>query len=250
MELTPFTLGEVEPTQLNALWLRGGFPRSFLSPTDETSLIWREEYIRTFLEQDIPQLGIRVPAQELRRFWLMLTHNHAQLFNASELGRSLGLNHKLVRNYLDILVGTFMIRELPAWHANISKRQVKAPKIYFRDSGVLHALLGLSSFDSLYTHMKIGASWEGFALEQVIGQEQAKAEEFYFWATHAEAELDLLILKHGKRLGFEFKFTETPKFTKSMRIALDDLQLDQLTIIYPGDFDYPLAERVQVKSLG
>ncbi len=249
IELTPFSLQEVGQKNLNPLWLRGGFPPSFLSRNDSDSFIWREEYIRTFLEQDIPQLGITVPAQELRRFWMMLTHNHAQIFNASELGRSLGLNHKTIRGYLDILVGTFMIRELPSWHENISKRQVKAPKIYFRDSGIFHALLGLRSMDMLHQHVKLGASWEGFALEQVIHFENVKTEDCYFWATHSDAELDLLILKDGKRLGYEFKFSEVPKISKSMRIAQEDLKLDALTIIYPGSHDYPLEKNIQVKSI-
>ncbi len=249
LELTPFSLGEVGEEWCDRLWLRGGFPRSFLSLNDQNSFTWLDAYIRSFLEQDIPNLGIRIPAAELRRFWLMLTHNHAQIFNASDLGRSLGLNHKTIRHYLDILTGTFMIRELPAWHENISKRQVKSPKIYFRDSGILHALLGVHSLDLLHAHMKLGASWEGFALEQVIHFEHAKSEECYFWATHSEAELDLLILKQGQRLGYEFKFSETPQLTKSMRIALDDLKLDALTIVYPGPHDYPLDEKIKVRSL-
>ena len=249
LELTPFTLLETGITALNRLWLRGGFPRSFLSETDGDSVIWRESYIRSFLEQDIPNLGIRIPAPELRRFWMMLTHNHAQIFNASELGRSLGLNHKTVRHYLDILTGTFMVRELPAWFENISKRQVKSPKIYFRDSGILHTLLSVTTPESLHAHLKLGASWEGFALEQVIQAEGVGPESCYFWATHNDAELDLLIFKGGKRLGYEFKFSETPKTTKSMRSALDNLKLDSLTIVYPGNEDYPLDTNIHVRSL-
>jgi len=248
-ELSPFSLQEVGEKNLDKLWLVGGFPRAFLSSNFETSFSWLEAYIRSFLEQDIPNLGIRIPAAELRRFWLMLTHNHAQIFNASELGKSLGLNHKTIRNYLDILTGTFMIRELPAWHENISKRQVKSPKIYFRDTGILHSFLGVNSNLELHGHIKCGASWEGFALEQVIKGQGARMGEYYFWSTQHGAELDLLILKNGKRFGYEFKFSEAPKVTKSMRVALEDLKLDRLEIIYPGPHTYVLDEKIQVRSL-
>lgn len=248
-ELSPFSLKEVGAENLDKLWLLGGFPRAFLSSDLDSGFVWLDAYIRSFLEQDIPNLGIRIPAAELRRFWLMLTHNHAQIFNASELGKSLGLNHKTIRNYLDILTGTFMVRELPAWHENISKRQVKSPKIYFRDSGILHSLLGINSQVSLHSHIKCGASWEGFALEEIIQQHQAKSGECYFWSTQHGAELDLLILKKGKRFGYEFKFSESPKTTKSMHIAIQDLGLDHLTIIYPGPHTYPLDEKITVKSL-
>ena len=247
MELTPFSYPETKHIQ--KLWVRGGFPRAYLAKDDGRSQIWREDYIQTFLERDIPNLGIQVPPRQLRRFWMMLAHYHGNLFNASEIGRALGINYKTVQHYLDILTGTFMIRELPPWFENISKRQVKASKIYFRDSGVLHSLLGISSYSALLTSPKIGASWEGFALEEIIRLHQAKVEECYFWATHGEAELDLLIIKNGKRLGFEFKYTDAPKMTKSMVVAQEYLGLDQLTIIYPGKHRFPVGRNIHAIGL-
>lgn len=247
LELTPFTYPEVK--KLQRLWIRGGFPKSFLSRNEEMSFIWRESYIRTFLEKDIPNLGIQIPAPQLRRFWMMLAHYHGNLFNASEIGRSLALTHKTIQYYADILSGTFMIRMLQPWFENISKRQVKSPKIYFRDSGIFHALAGIRDYQTLLGYPKLGASWEGFALEEIIKYHKATPEECYFWATHAEAELDLLIIKNSKRFGFEFKYTDAPKSTKSMKIALKDLKLDQLTVIYPGKMSYLIDKHIKVVGL-
>jgi predicted AAA+ superfamily ATPase len=247
LELTPFSYTEIKNIQ--RLWMRGGFPRSYLAKNEQESHVWREEYIRTFLERDIPNLGIQVPALQLRRFWMMLGHYHGNLFNASEIGRALGLNHKTIQHYLDILNGTFMMRVLPPWFENISKRQVKTPKIYFRDSGIFHTLLGIAHRSALLTSPKIGASWEGFALEEIIRFHQAKPEECYFWSTHGEAELDLLILKNGKRLGFEFKYTDAPKMTKSMVIAQEDIKLDKLSIIYPGKHRFPVGRNIEAVGL-
>lgn len=253
LELTPFCYGEILAGAKNAnwepLWLRGGFPRAFLATTDEISFAWRKNYIKTYLEQDIPRLGIRIPGENLRRFWMMLVHYQGALFNSSEIGRSLGLTNKTVQNYADILTETFLIRQLKPWYVNISKRQVKAPKIYIRDTGLLHTLLGISDMSQLLTHPKLGASWESFALEEIIRHYAADSDDCYFWATHQGAELDLLLLKDGKRLGFEFKYSSHPTMTKSLQIVGEDLELDELTVIYPGDKTYALTSEVQVKGL-
>ena len=247
IELTPFSGTETHET--DALWVRGGFPRSYLAADENISSDWRKNYIKTFLESDIPKLGINIPAAQLRRFWMMLTHYHGQTFNASEIARSLQISKKNVGHYLDILEGTFMIRRLPAWYENMSKRQVKAPKIYFRDSGIYHTLGNLNSRSELLTSPKLGASWEGFALEEVIRHHQVDPEDCYFWATHNQAELDLLMHYKGKRLGFEFKYVDAPKTTKSMRIAMEDLKLDGLIVIYPGNIDYKLESNITVYGL-
>lgn len=247
VELSGFDLQEVGAGLWEKLWLRGGFPRSFLANSDEDSLAWREGFIRTFLERDIPQLGITIPASALRRFWTMLAHYHGQTWNASELARSMGLSDKTVRSYLDILTGTFMIRQLQPWYENLKKRQVKAPKIYFRDSGLLHSLLSLPDRHSLFGHPRVGASWEGFALEQVLST--VKSSEAFFWSTHNGLELDLFFLSRGKRYGVEIKFSEAPKVTKSMRIALNDLNLHHLWIIYPGQEAYPVDKKITVWPL-
>jgi len=242
IELPPFSLVETKKT--TKLWLRGGFPRSYLASNDAGSYLWRQNYISTFLERDIPALGFDIPAQQMRRFWLMLAHYHGQIFNASEIGRSLGVSDHTVRKYLDILAGTFMVRILYPWFENLKKRQVKSPKIYFRDSGVLHALLGITDKKQLHTNPKLGAFWEGFALEEIIRTLKASSEVCYFWATQANAELDLFINKNGKRLGFEFKYADAPKITKSMRISISDLKLDHLAVMYPGDEIFPLADNI------
>lgn len=247
IELLPFSLTEVG--NHDRLWLRGGFPNSYLASNDNDSYIWRQGYITTFLERDIPSLGFEIPAQQLRRFWLMLAHYHGQIFNGSEIGRSLGVSDHTVRKYLDILTGTFMIRELVPWFENLQKRQVKSPKIYFRDSGILHALLEIKTHDQLISHPRLGAFWEGFALEQIIAAAGASAEQSYFWATHAHAELDLLIIKNGKRIGFEFKYVDAPKITKSMTIVLQDLKLDHLAIVFPGKTSFRLTEDITVYGL-
>lgn len=247
IELLPFSLSEVH--DIERLWLRGGFPNSYLAANDGDSYLWRQGYITTFLERDIPSLGFDIPAAQMRRFWLMLAHYHGQTFNASEIGRSLGVSDHTVRKYLDILAGTFMIRELVPWFENLQKRQVKSPKIYFRDSGILYGLIDLRTKEQLYQHPRLGAFWEGFALEEIIAACNASPEECYFWATQANAELDLLILKNNKRIGFEIKYADAPKITKSMRIALVDLKLDHLIVVYPGNQTYPLAENITAYGL-
>ncbi len=240
LQLPPFTLFETKDSP--KLWVRGGFPRSYLADSEESSYIWRKNYITTFLEKDIPNLGFNVPPEQLRRFWLMLSHYHGQIFNASELSRSLSISDHTVRKYLDILAGTFMIRILSPWFENLKKRQVKSPKIYFRDSGILNTLSGIKNNTQLQTNPKLGSFWEGFALDQIIQAIAATPEECYFWATQASAELDLLTIKDGKRLGFEFKYMDAPKTTKSMHIAYEDLKLDKLFVVYPGKQLFPITE--------
>ncbi|MCP5505312.1 MAG: ATP-binding protein [Chlamydiales bacterium] len=247
LELPPFSFQEVE--NLNKLWLRGGFPRSYLASDEEESFDWRSAYIRTFLEQDIPNLGFRIPPVALRRFWIMLAHYHGNIFNSSELGRSFGASDTTMRKYLDLLTGTFMVRQLHPWHANIGKRQVKSPKIYFRDSGILHSLLNIPDHEALLVHPKIGASWEGFAMEEVIKAHQASHDECFFWSTYSDAEVDLLIQKGSELIGIEFKYMDAPKKTKSMQIALKDLPIKKLQVIYPGDKAYALSEEIFVSGL-
>jgi predicted AAA+ superfamily ATPase len=249
VEITPLGLAEAGPDAADALWLRGGFPPSLLAATDEASWQWREAYVRTFLERDIPALGIRIPAATLRRFWTMLAHYHGQQFNASELGKSLATTDTTVKRYLDLLTGTFMVRRLNPWFENIKKRQIKTPKIYFRDSGILHRLLGIANHGQLVTHPKLGASWEGFALEEVIRASGAAEEDVYFWGVHNQAELDLLVLRDGQRHGFEIKYTDAPRVTASQRAALEQLQLASLTVVCPGDASYPLDDRIHVRGL-
>jgi len=249
IELTPFDASEVGAHNLKKLWLRGGFPPSFLARNSDESMEWKKSYIATFLERDIPNLGLQIPSASLRRFWLMLTHYHGQTFNASETGRSLGVADTTARRYLDILAGTFMIRELPSWWENVGKRQVKSPKIYFRDSGILHAFLGLQTEQDLMTCPKLGASWEGFALEETIRWLKAVEGEIYFWATHNQAELDLFVLKDGNRRGFEFKYTDSPKVTKSMEIALRDLKLKEIKVVFPGKERFPLHPKIEAIGL-
>ena len=247
IELQGFDLSETGPNAWESLWLRGGFPRSFLAASEDDSLVWREGFIRTFLERDIPQLGINIPAIAMRRFWTMLAHYHGQTWNAAEIGRSMGLSDKTVRSYLDILTGTFMIRQLQPWFENLGKRQVKAPKIYFRDTGLLHSLLDIPDKHSLLGHPKVGASWEGFALEQAL--QILRPNSAYFWGTHAGAELDLIFQLNGKRYGMEIKFNEAPSLTPSMRIATSELALDHLWIIYPGSEAYPVAKNITTLPL-
>lgn len=247
IELTPFNLREVKNS--NRLWLRGGFPLSYLAKNNSLSNDWRDAYISTFLERDIPNLGIKIPAKTLRRFWMTLTHYHGQIFNASEIGQSLGFAHTTIRHYLDILTGTFMIRQLQPWLENIQKRQIKAPKIYFRDSGIYHSLSGIDDKTNLIINPKLGASWEGFALEEIIRFHNATSEECYFWGIHTQAELDLLIIKNGKRLGFEFKYADAPTLTKSLQHAMHYLQLDQAFMITPGTHSFPLTPKIRVVGI-
>jgi len=249
VDLSGFDGTEVGFDRLDTLWVRGGFPESFLSDSDKASLHWRQQFIRTFLTRDIPQLGITIPSEQLRRFWLMIAHYHGQTWNASEIAGSLGINYKTAQRYLDILVGSFMIRALPPWTENLGKRVRKAPKIYLRDSGLFHALQRIGSLAELQSHPKLGASWEGLALEHVLRVLRAEPGEAFHWSTHGGAELDLLLVRGGQRWGFEFEYADAPRTTKSMRVALQDLKLERLVVIYPGDKDYALDERIEVLGL-
>jgi predicted AAA+ superfamily ATPase len=244
VDLSGFDLTEVGTSERDCLWLRGGFPRSFLAADDAASMVWRQDFVRTFLERDIPQLGITIPAETLRRFWTMVAHYHGQVWNAAEFARSLGTSEPTARRYLDILSGAYMVRVLPPWFENISKRQVKSPKVYVRDSGILLALLQLSTMADLQSHPKVGASWEGFAIEQIIRLLQTR--DAYYWATYGGAELDLLVRIGDKHYGFEFKYADAPGTTRSMRIALEDLSLEYLWVIYPGGQEYALDDRISV----
>jgi hypothetical protein len=247
VELAGFDLSETGPRSLDTLWVRGGFPRSFLARSDADSVAWREGFIQTFLQRDLPQLGITLAAPALRRFWTMLAHDHGQTWNASALGRSMGVSDKTVRAWLDILTGTFMVRQLTPWFANVAKRQVKSPKVYLRDSGLLHTLLNLPDRDALFGHPAVGASWEGFALEQVL--RSVRPPEAYYWATHTGAELDLLFMHRGRRYGVEFKLNEAPTATRSMHTAIDDLKLTHLWVVYPGVEPFPIAPRMSAWPL-
>lgn len=247
LEITPFSGSEVYDFQ--TLFIRGGFPKSYLATSHLISFKWRVEYIKTYLEQDIPALGINISPSRLRRFWMMLADYHANIFNASEIGRALEIDNKTVKNYLDILSGTFMIRQLSPWFENITKRQVKSSKIYFRDTGILQCLLGIDDEIALLVSSKIGALWEGFALEEVARFYQAEQNECFFWATQSGAEIDLLIVKGSKKLAFEFKYTSDPKLTKSMISAIESLNLDFMTVVIPGKARFRLSEKVIVIGL-
>lgn len=247
-ELGGFTLEETGTGALDRLWLRGGFPRSFLARSEGASGGWRRDFVRTFLQRDLPELGITVPSETLGRFWSMIAHFHGQTWNGSELGRSLGVADTTVRRYLDVLAATFVLRVLPPWFENVGKRQVKSPKVYVADSGLLHTLLGIGERRDLERHPKLGASWEGFAIEQVVARLRARREECFFWGTQAGAELDLLVVRGRRRLGFEVKRTSAPSVTPSMRIALADLGLDRLDVVHAGRETYPLAPRVRALS--
>ena len=244
-ELGGFSLEEVGVENYMQRWLRGGFPRSYLARTHAESDEWRQGFIRTFLERDLPQLGITIRSTTLRRFWTMLANYHGQIWNASEFARSFGVADTTVRNYLDLMTSALVIRQLSPWHENISKRQVKAPKIYIADSGVLHALLGLRTLKDLEGHPKVGASWEGFVLEQVTHRLAARADECFFWATHGGAELDLLVVRGQQRLGFEIKRTTSPQVTPSMRYALSDLHLRSLDVIHAGERTFPMDKKIR-----
>ncbi len=242
-----FAIDETGPAHQNRLWLRGGFPRAYLAPKDDAVWRWMEGFATTFLERDIPQLGFRVPAEALRRFWTMTAHYHGQIWNAAELARSMDVSPNTVRHYMDILNGAYVLRVLPPWYENLKKRQVKSPKVYVRDSGLLHFLLGIGSTSALRSNPRYGASWEGFAIEQtlaIFGERDA-----YFWGTQRGAELDLLLLRQGRRYGFEFKCTDAPSMTRSSRIALDDLQLERLYFVYPGKEHYVMHPRVDALPL-
>ena len=242
-----FDLSEVGPQAMRTLWWRGGLPRSFLAETDAESRQWREDFIQTFLERDLRRFGVQVAPIALRRFWTMAAHYHGQIWNASEIGRSLGEAHTTVKRHLEILCGAFVMRQLPPWFENIGKRQIRSPKVYLRDSGLLHALLGIPSFAALEGHPKLGASWEGFALEEILhitGDRQA-----YFWKTQGGAKLDLLVFLNGRRIGFEFKYADAPSVTKSLQVAKEDLRLDRVFLVHPGPKSYPLSEWAEATSL-
>ena len=247
--LSGFRVDDVGGDHTRQLWLRGGFPRSYLADTDETSNRWRESFISTFLERDIPQLGFDIPASTLRRFWTMLSHYHGQLMNYAEFARSFGVSDMTVRRYIDLLEGTFMVRVLQPWHVNIGKRLVKSPKVYLKDAGIFHSLQSIETAEQLLSHNKLGASWEGFALEcacQAIGESD---RELYFWRTHAGAEVDLFWQNKGQNWGLECKFADAPRPTKSMRNAIADLELEHLWVVYPGGERYKIAEKATALPL-
>jgi len=248
-ELKGFSLEEVGTRRLKQLWLRGGFPRSLLARSNELSFEWRRTFMRTFLERDLPQLGVQIPSQTLGRFWTMVAHYHGQIWNASEFARSFGVADTTIRRYLDVMISTYVMRQLLPFSENLGKRQIKSPKVYIADSGLLHALLNLHDMVDLEGHPKVGASWEGFAMDAVIRQLGARAEECYFWGTHSGAELDLLVVRGRHRLGFEFKRTVAPKVTRSMREAIRDLSLERLDVIHAGESTFPLADRIRAVAL-
>ena len=245
--MSGFDLEEVGAEHLTPLWQRGGFPLSYLAQTDEDSAAWRDSFIHTFLERDLRNFGIESPPAQLRRFWTMLAHTHGHIWNAAQLAVSLGFSNMTARRYLDILKGAYMIRVLQPWHENIKKRQVKSPKVFIQDSGLLHSLLDIRDQRTLLGHPKLGASWEGFALDQIVRYFQIRTP--YFWATHAGAELDLLVTLDGQRYGFECKYRDAPGTTRSMHIALEELHLEHLFVIHPGSKTYPLQEKITVVPL-
>ncbi len=245
--LEGFRLADLGASSQAKHWLRGGFPLAYTPRRESDSVNWRRQFLQTFLERDIPQLGIEVPATALRRFWSMLAHYHGQIWNAAELARAMAVNESTVRRYLDLMTGVFMVRQLQPWHQNLGKRQVKSPKVYVRDSGLLHSLLGIANQLDLENHPKVGASWEGYAVEEVLKSFQP--DEAYYWATYNGAELDLLLFKNGKRIGVECKRADAPVMTPSMRTALADLKLDHLYVLYPGDKAYALGKKVEVVPL-
>ncbi|MCK4914348.1 MAG: ATP-binding protein [Planctomycetes bacterium] len=246
VDMAGFSLDELGYQTSKSLWLRGGFPRSYLANNNQDSFAWREGFIRTFLQRDIPQLGIAIPAAAMRRFWTMLAHFHGQTWNSSRIASSMGINDKTARSYLDILTETYMIRQLQPWHENISKRQVKSPKIYFCDTGLLHSLLDLQDLHAVMGHPQVGASWEGFAMEQIL--RTIRPSQAYYWATYSHAELDMFFILNGKRYGIEFKFSEAPDKTKSMAIAVASLKLDKLLVVHPGNKSWPFDEKISACS--
>jgi len=247
VDVTGFSLHEVGADAMSTLWWRGGFPRAWLAPSDAAARQWLDDFRRTFLERDIPQLGIQVPAATLGRFWTMLAHYHGQVLNLAELARALGSSEPTARRYLDILSGTYVVRQLVPWFANLKKRQVRSPKVYIRDSGLLHALLGIVDMAGLQSHPKLGASWEGFCLEQILSVSGDR--DACFWGTHGGAELDLLLSHGGRRLGIEFKYSDQPTTTRSMRVATQDLALDHLYVVHPGEHEFLLDEAITAVPL-
>ena len=242
-----FTLSELSASAEPQLWRRGGFPLSYLAKTETESLVWRKSFVRTLLERDFPQWGVRVPAAALQRFWTMLAHYHGQVWNAAEPARALGVSESTTRRYLHLLTDALMIRQLQPWHANLGKRQVKAPKVYVRDTGLLHHLLGIDTAKALLSHPKLGASWEGFVIEQILMMEPH--DDAYFWATHQGAEIDLVLRRGNRLLGVECKRADAPRLTPSIRIALEDLGLERIAVIYPGNKRFPLSDNVEAIPL-
>jgi predicted AAA+ superfamily ATPase len=247
LALEGFRLADLGSSAQDRHWLRGGFPRAYTPRLEADSLSWRRQFLQTFLERDLPQLGIRIPAVALRRFWNMLAHYHGQIWNGAELARALSVSEVTVKHYLDLLAGVFMVRSLPPWHENLGKRQMKSPKVYLRDSGLLHVLLGITNRRDLEYHPKVGASWEGYAVEEVL--KALQPDEAYYWGTYNGAELDLLLFKNGRRMGFEFKRADAPALTRSMKIAMEDLKLDYLYAVYPGKRAYKLAKNIEAMPL-
>lgn len=247
ISMSGFGLPELGISAYESHWLRGGFPPSFLAGSEQDSLAWRKNFIQTFLEQDLRQWGIMAPSLTLLRFWTMLAHYNGQLWNVSEPARSLGISEPTVRRYLDILTGLFMVRQLQPWHANLKKRQIRSPKIYFRDTGLLHQLLGIRLKKDLFSHPKCGASWEGYVIEEVL--KIANPDEQYFWRTHNGAEIDLVVVKNGRIFGVECKWIDAPRLTPSMRIAKDDLKLEKIIVVYPGKRRYEIAKNIHAIPL-
>jgi uncharacterized protein len=242
IEMSGFNISETGSDAMRKLWWRGGFPRAYLARTDRESRIWQQNFVRTFIERDIQEFGVRIPPVALRRLWTMLAHYHANICNTTELSRALGEAHTTVKRHIELLVGALVVRQISPWHENLSKRQVKAPKLYVRDSGLLHALLDVPSFRDLDGNPKVGASWEGFAVEEIV--RLAGERNVYFWNTYSGAELDLLVMRSGKRYGVEMKYKDAPSITKSMRVAMQDLGLDRLFVLYPGDKTYDLDKDI------
>lgn len=243
VELTGLQLIDVGASDLDTFWQRGGLPLSYLSDTEQQSVAWREDYVRTFLERDLANLGVRIPATTMRRFWTMVAHYHAQTWNGAEIARSLAVSQPTVRRYLDALTDALVIRQLQPWHANISKRQVRSPKVYVRDTGLLHRLLGIDDHQALLSHPKLGASWEGFVMEQLLTR--IDAHDAWFWATHSGTEIDLLLQHEGAWIGIEVKRSDAPQMTPSIRNAIDDLGLSRVIVAHAGETRFPLAQNVE-----
>ena len=249
LEMNGFALDEAGVDRFGPLWVRGGFPRSLLARTEAESVSWRREFVRSFVERDLPQLGSSVNASTISRFWAMLAHYHGQIWNASEFARAFGVSEPSVRRYAELLTETFVVRRLNPWSENLGKRQVKSSKLYIADTGILHGLLGVDDRAGLERHPKVGASWESFGITQVVERLGASRDECYFWGTQAGAELDLLVVRGARRLGFEFKRTVAPQVTKSMHIARKDLRLSSLDVVHAGDDTFPLREGIRALAL-
>ncbi len=249
IDLPPFGVMDVNPLPIEKIWARGGYPRSFLADTDSDSVAWREDYLRSTIERDLPALGLQLPPVQLRRFWTMLAHHHGQVLNASAIGNSMDLSHHTVRRYLDFLIGALLVRELKPWFANVAKRQVKSPKVYLRDTGIMHRLLALDHMEAVLSSPIAGASWEGFALEQTCQAFQVRDEEATFWSVHGQAELDLYLPFRSTKVGFEFKMSDSVRMTKSMHSALEHLALDRIYVVYPGPDRFLIHEKVEAVPL-